>query len=181
MPKKIAEVAKISVNDVIDGINYLLQKGVADKNRVGFYGASFGGYITGGLASSGLDYGKCATSFAGVFDWIKQFKDWESDDPIWYGKNKHLYGDYTQQVEELNAVSPLFKADEVSIPFYLVHGKSDGRVSITQTKRYADALRQQEVSVKEEYYSWAIHGLPNETRRIEYFIKLLKFFEEHLE
>jgi dipeptidyl aminopeptidase/acylaminoacyl peptidase len=50
-------------DDITDGVNWLIEQGIADKDRIAIYGASYGGYATlAGLAftpelyAAGVDY-----------------------------------------------------------------------------------------------------------------------------
>jgi len=76
--QSIIDVGHRSVDDVADGVRWVTAEGMADPHRVVVYGASYGGYISLGLATRYPDLPCCVVGFAGVYDWELDFRFNES-------------------------------------------------------------------------------------------------------
>lgn len=53
-------------NDITDGVEWLIKKGIADPKRVAIYGASYGGYATLAGVTFTPDLYACAVDYVGV-------------------------------------------------------------------------------------------------------------------
>ena len=95
-------------DDVTDGVQYLIDQGIADKNKVGIYGGSYGGYVvlaglcfTPDLYACGVDYVGCSNMFTTLAD-IPPY--WEPFREAMYEMDGHPEKDK----ELLKSVSPFF-------------------------------------------------------------------------
>ena len=54
-------------DDITDGVNWLINRGISDPERIGIFGASYGGYVVlAGLAFT-PDLYACGVDYVGVF------------------------------------------------------------------------------------------------------------------
>lgn len=123
-------------DDLNDAVKALAERGVADPKRVCVVGASYGGYAA--LRAAQRDGGlfRCAVSYAGVSD-LQRMVSYDSQF-LGGGAVK----DYIKsKAQDFRAVSPVFHAQDFSIPVLLVHGKKDRRVPFNQSKVMVDALK----------------------------------------
>jgi dipeptidyl aminopeptidase/acylaminoacyl peptidase len=166
-------------DDITDGVRWLIDEKLADPNRVGIFGISYGGYA----ALQGLvrtpDLYKAGASFAGVSD-IRLLL---SEDKIrflhddWHVR---LIGDRRQDRAKLDAASPVHNVDKIRVPVLLGHGTRDNRVDPSQSETMARALRKRKSPVELYIYDDELHGFVNDANAADFYTKLANFFERHL-
>lgn len=129
-------------DDLTWGVQYLVEKGIADKNKVGIFGGSYGGYATlAGLAFT-PDVYACGVSFVGPSNLITLL---ESIPPYWEAGRKMFHvrmGDPTTKngKKQLIRQSPLFSADQIKSPLMVVQGQNDPRVKKQESDQIVTAL-----------------------------------------
>jgi len=155
-----------------------VEQGIADRGRIGIYGASYGGYA----ALEGLvktpDLYRAGASFAGLSD-ILEWRD-DSDHYLFSDSNTPMKGDKSEDREQLAAISPARHADKVRAPVLIAHGEDDVIVRVKQSKSMADALEDAGATVETHYYPDEGHGFIDERNRIDFHEKLAAFFQRHL-
>ena len=82
---------KTMQDDITDGVNWLIEEGVADPDRIAIYGASYGGYATLAGLTFTPDLYACGVDYVGV---SSLFTFMESMPPYWelYREMIFLYG-----------------------------------------------------------------------------------------
>ena len=81
-------------DDITDGVNYLIKKGIADPDNIAIYGGSYGGYATlAGLAFT-PDLYKCGVDYVGVCNLLTLLK---SIPPYWETARKF----FNEHVDEI--------------------------------------------------------------------------------
>lgn len=132
------EIGRKMQDDLDDGMDWLVAKGVADKNRACLVGGSYGGYAAIWGVIRNPERWRCAASWAGVTDWArilrydrrylsrKSGKEW----------NELIKG--TGEAE-LDLVSPYRLAANLDRPLLLAHGTDDSNVPFSQFKSMRDA------------------------------------------
>jgi dipeptidyl aminopeptidase/acylaminoacyl peptidase len=165
-------------DDVTDGVRWLIERGIADPDRIGIYGASYGGYA----AMMGLvktpELFRCGASYAGVMDLLGILRDGE-----WFegGRMMRLIiGDPREDAERLRATSPIENAGAIRVPVLIAHGVDDERVHVRQSEKMAKALQKAGREVEVLIFPDEIHGFKEERNRIEFYTKLSAFFEKNL-
>lgn len=123
-------------DDLNDAVKTLVDQGIADPKRVCVVGASYGGYAALRAAQRDGALYRCAVSYAGVSD-LGRLLQYDSR-----ALGHEASGDWLKaQAPNFKQVSPLFHADEFSIPVLLMHGKKDRRVPFNQSKLMAERLK----------------------------------------
>jgi len=166
-------------DDITDGIKWLVAEGIADPDRVGIYGGSFGGYAAlVGLTKTPELY-RAGAAYAAVTDIELML----SDDQ-WYdwGSNWHeiMIGGEGGDTERLRASSPLRHVANVRVPVMLGHGSDDERVHVRQSELMAKALKDAGKDVTFLEFPNEIHGFHLEANRIRWYESLIAFFEKNL-
>jgi dipeptidyl aminopeptidase/acylaminoacyl peptidase len=131
--------------DLSDGVRYLAAQGTIDPARVCIVGASYGGYAA--LAGAALDTGvyRCAVDVSGPAE-LSRMIAWAKSRGGDQGVEAERYwtrytGAETLADPHLEAISPADRADKVTIPILIVHGKDDSVVPFEQSQIMADALK----------------------------------------
>lgn len=172
--------AKRMQDDVTDAVNDLVKRGVADPERIAIYGASYGGYaaLMGAVVTPGLY--QAAVSLAGVSDlrgFVAYVRKEDGDDAETYRYWVKSIGDPKTEREEIDALSPRYRAAEINIPVLLMHGTEDGIVPDKQSELMQKALEKAGKSVRylpfpgEPHSRWST---ANEIRQIEEAIAFLE-------
>jgi dipeptidyl aminopeptidase/acylaminoacyl peptidase len=125
----------IEVQDILDGVDAMVEQGYADPEKLAVGGWSNGGYLTNCLIAA-TDRFKAASSGAGVFD---QTMQWSIEDTPGHVVN-YAKGLPWEVAEELRRMSPLFEADKITTPTIIHVGEGDARVPAEQSKALFRAL-----------------------------------------
>jgi dipeptidyl aminopeptidase/acylaminoacyl peptidase len=117
-------------DDKDDGAAWLVQQGIADKDRIGMYGFSYGGYAAmAAIVRPNPPY-QCAIAGAGLSE-LRTF------DKLTFGSR---FGRQFQN-PTIAGLSPLDKVQDASIPIMIFHGDRDQTVPIEQSEKYHAALK----------------------------------------
>ncbi len=125
----------LSYDDVIDGVRWAEQQGIADPARVGIVGWSFGGYIAEVAAQRNPDLFKCSAAIAGVSDLSRLI-----DRSFWTVGYRLRQAQIGTDKAKLQRDSPLQHAEDFKLPILLVHGDHDTQVEYEQSKLLDKAL-----------------------------------------
>jgi len=170
-------------DDLDDGMDWLVAKGIVDPKRACIMGGSYGGYaVMMGLARN-PDRWRCGINFVGVTDINLMFdlswSDLAYSDFIRYTA-KETIGDPDTEAAELKAVSPLENAAKIKAPVLMVYGGQDRRVPVVFGERMRDALRAKGASVEWHVYPDEAHGFLLEKNRFDFYARVAAFLDRHL-
>ena len=153
---------------------------IADPQRVGIYGGSYGGYATlAGLAFTPNLYA-CGVDYVGVSN---IFTLLETIPPYWEPGRKMLYamiGDPIADRDLLLEVSPVFHADKIRSPLFVAQGANDPRVKQAESDQIVEALKQRNVDVIYMVKDDEGHGFHNEENRFDFYHQMEVFFGKYL-
>ncbi|HZC08120.1 MAG TPA: S9 family peptidase [Ktedonobacterales bacterium] len=124
------------LDDVLSGVDALIARGLADPDRLGIGGWSYGGYLTAWTIGQ-TDRFKAAVVGAGVTD-LLSFQ--AADIPSWLPGQMMLAPSY-QEPEVYLRSSPITYVAQAKTPTLITHGASDERVRLGQGKELYHALR----------------------------------------
>ncbi len=164
--------------DLLEGLDDAVAKGLADPARVCTYGASFGAYSAMMLAARYPERIRCAVGLAGVYDLKMMYKKGDIKDDA-YGRN-YLTRVIGRSDEELVANSPVSLAARIKAPVFLAHGERDERTPIAQ----ANAMRSALTAAGKPPQWMAVpgegHGFYNDENSIAFYQTLETFLQEHI-
>lgn len=167
-------------DDISDGVQYLIDQGIADPNRVAIYGASYGGYATlAGLAFTPSLYA-CGIDYVGVSNILTLL---ETLPPYWELGRQMMYemvGDPEKELELLKAASPLFHVDKIEAPLLVAQGANDPRVKQAESDQIVAALTARGIDVPYILKENEGHGFANEENRFEFYEAMEAFLAKHL-
>lgn len=167
-------------DDITDGVQWAIDQGIADPDRIGIYGASFGGYATLAGITYTPDLYAAAVDYVGVSNIFTLLNTippyWETMRNMFYERVGHPEKDK----ELLTAVSPVFHADKIKTPLFVAQGANDPRVNKAESDQIVEALRARGVEVEYMLKDNEGHGFANEENRIEFYNAMVKFFDSHL-
>ncbi|MFI5330763.1 MAG: alpha/beta hydrolase family protein, partial [Desulfobaccales bacterium] len=167
-------------DDITDGVQWLIQQGLADPKRVGIYGGSYGGYATLAGVTFTPDLYTCGVDYVGpsnLFTLLASFP------PYWGLELQKFYemvGDPVKDQELLTAVSPLFHADRIKAPLFVAQGAHDPRVKRAESDQIVAALKNRGIDVLYMVKDNEGHGFHNEENRFDFYRAMEEFLGKHL-
>ncbi len=167
-------------NDITDGVQWLIDQGIADPKRVGIYGASYGGYATLAGVTFTPDLYAAAVDYVGVSN---LFTFMSTIPPYWkplLPKFHDMVGDPQKDKERLAATSPALHADRIKTPILIAQGARDPRVNKAESDQMVAALRKRGVDVEYIVKDNEGHGFRNEENQFEFYGAMEAFFLKHL-
>src|SRR5690606_32685112 len=126
------------IDDMTDAVDWAVAQGIADKDRICTYGASYGGYAALQSVVRNPDKYRCTIGYVGVYSLPLMFKDGDIPDTE-TGRN-YLNRVLPESLSEQQRQSPAFNVDKIRIPVMLVQGGKDQRVPISQYEALKKAL-----------------------------------------
>lgn len=167
-------------NDITDGVQWLIENGIADPSKVAIYGGSYGGYATLAGVAFTPDLYACAVDYVGVSN---LFTFLNTIPPYWKPMLDMMYemvGHPVQDSLMLANASPVFHADKIKAPLFVVQGANDPRVNKAESDQMVAALKQKGVEVDYMVKENEGHGFHNEENRFEFYRAMEMFFDKHL-
>ncbi|MGH2786934.1 MAG: S9 family peptidase [Actinomycetota bacterium] len=171
----IGDMGGADADDCVAGIDYLVAKGLADHDRVGVMGGSYGGFMSAWLAAT-TDRFAAAVAISPVTDWYSQHytsnisffdKEFLRDDP------RTAAGDYFNR-------SPLFKITAATAPTLVTAGEVDRCTPPGQAVEFYQALVEAGVEAELAVYPNEGHGVRNFPATIDFEARVLSWFERHM-
>lgn len=167
-------------DDITDGVNYLIEKGIADPAKIAIYGGSYGGYATLMGIVKDPDFYACAVDYVGVSN---LFTFMQTIPPYWKPMLDMMYemvGNPETQADMLRENSPALNADKIKTPLFVVQGANDPRVNINESDQMVKALRDRGVEVDYMVKDNEGHGFHNEENRFDFYRAMEKFLGKYL-
>jgi len=174
------EWGKSMQDDITDGVQWLIDEGIADPNRIAIYGASYGGYATlAGLAFT-PDLYACGVDYVGVSN---IFTLLETLPPYWELGRQMMYemiGNPETERDLLEAASPIFHVDSIRVPLFVAQGANDPRVKQSESDQIVEALKARGVEVPYMLKEDEGHGFYNEENQFDFYREMEKFLNKHI-
>jgi dipeptidyl aminopeptidase/acylaminoacyl peptidase len=159
--------------DIMAGVDLLIERGVADPDRLGIMGWSYGGYMTSWVITQTGRF-KAACVGAGVTN-LMSFTG-TSDIP---GFLPDYFGaEFWMDLEPYRQHSALFNAAGVTTPTLIQHGDADERVPLSQGRELYNALKRQGVPVEMAIYPRQGHSMAEPRMRIDVRRRPVDWFSE---
>ncbi len=162
-------------DDIRDGIKYLIDQGMADPERVGLGGGSYGGYAAAWFATYYTKYIKAACMFVGISDLIS--KRGTTDIPY-----EEMYVHSVDPLEKMWKLSlersPIYYAHQSQTATLIFGGAADPRVHPSQSMElYRRMKMNQHPAVRLVQYPGEGHGNRNQPGRIDVLYRTLDWYD----
>jgi peptidase S9 len=167
-------------DDITEGVQHLVNQGIADANRIAIYGGSYGGYAALAGACFTPQLYRCAIDYVGVSN---LFTFMQTIPPYWRPMLEMMYeqvGHPEADEEQLAATSPALHADQIVCPLFVAQGANDPRVNKAESDQMVEALRQRGVEVEYMVKDNEGHGFANQENRFDFYRAMERFLEKHL-
>jgi dipeptidyl aminopeptidase/acylaminoacyl peptidase len=137
MTDLIGREADIEVQDVLAGVDAMIERGIADPDRLGVMGWSNGGFVTNAVITTTQRF-KAASSGAGVLD---MFMQWGLEDTPGHVIN-YMRGLPWERTEAYVKASPGYRLGKVTTPTIIHVGENDERVPAANARTLYRALKE---------------------------------------
>ncbi|MGQ9561730.1 MAG: S9 family peptidase [Candidatus Oleimicrobiaceae bacterium] len=163
------------VDDLLSGVDYLLERGIVHPESLAVHGWSAGGHLTNWIVTHSQRF-RCASSGAGCANWFSFYAqtDMHYIREIWHASSPY------EAVEFWLQKSPVRYAAAAKTPTLLFWGEGDKRVPFPQGQEMYQALKYFGCPVEMVVFPRAGHG-PEELRHQMFKMKKeFVWFEHHV-
>uniref|UniRef100_A0A486XTU9 Putative peptidase n=1 Tax=Rheinheimera sp. BAL341 TaxID=1708203 RepID=A0A486XTU9_9GAMM len=166
------------IDDMTDGVRYLIDTGIADSRRVAVYGGSYGGYASLMSVIREPDLYRCAINFVGMSDLSLMYEEGDTTES---NLGIDTLEDYIGRSDEvLKGQSAIHNLDKLKVPVFIIHGAEDRRVPLIQAEVLKKAFDE-----RGHPYEWMVkekegHGFYKPENEAERWERMLKFLEKHM-
>jgi dipeptidyl-peptidase-4 len=164
------QMGKLESADQIDVAKYLGTQPYVDKNRIGIWGWSYGGYMSSLCLAVGADVFKMAIAVAPVTNWrfydsiyTERYMGLPKD-------NAHGYDDY----------SPVNNMDKLKGKLLLIHGTGDDNVHFQNSVELVNVLVQQNKQYEFYMYPDRNHSIRGGNTSMHLYTKMTNFIQSNL-
>ncbi|OIP84150.1 MAG: S9 family peptidase [Porphyromonadaceae bacterium CG2_30_38_12] len=164
------QLGKLEAADQIETARYLAKQSYIDKDRIGIWGSSYGGYMTLMSMSSGEPIFKAGIAVAPVTDW-KLYNTAYTE--RFMRRPQENFDGYKQ-------ASALEVASKLNGTLLLVHGTADDNVHLQNTLLYIDKLVKANKQVEIQLYTDKNHSILGEQTRRHLYTRMSEFLFQNL-
>jgi dipeptidyl aminopeptidase/acylaminoacyl peptidase len=174
-----ADAAGKEFDDLIDGIDHLIELGIADPDAVGVTGGSYGGYASAWCSTFFSDRFAASVMFVGISDNISKVGTTDIPEEMFLVHHRmRLWDDWDYFLER----SPIRHVQKNRTPTLILHGKEDPRVHPSQSlelHRHLKTLGQ--APVRLVLYEGEGHGNRKAAARLDYNLRMLRWMQHFLQ
>jgi dipeptidyl aminopeptidase/acylaminoacyl peptidase len=160
--------------DVMAGVDALIARGVADPNRLGIGGWSYGGYMSE-WAITQTDRFKAAVSGAGLANLISEFAT--ENEPAY---DEWYFGQPYDKPEGFLRSSPFMYMKNAKTPTLILQGENDTNDPLGQSQELYRALKHYRVRAELVQYPREPHGPQEEKHNLDILNRILHWYDENL-
>jgi dipeptidyl aminopeptidase/acylaminoacyl peptidase len=169
-------------DDLIDAVDWAVSQGIADPKRVGFFGASYGGYSALTAATRTPEVFACIVDVFGVSNLITFMATIPPYWGPWFSIWKNRLGDPATEAGRafLTERSPLTYIDRAVRPILIAQGARDVRVVAAESEQMVAALKTRGVPVTYISFPDEGHGFARPENRMAFYAITESFLAKHL-
>ncbi len=168
--------------DLIDGVDWAVKKGIADPDRVGIMGGSYGGYATLAALAFTPEIFACGVDICGMSNLTSS----EENIPPYDHWDRVRWTNFVGNIstkegrELLSERSPLNYANRVRRPLLIAQGANDPIVNQSESAQMVLAMQERNLSVTYVLFPDEGHGFVRPKNNIAFYAVAEAFFAKHL-
>lgn len=173
------DLAGKEFDDIVDGVDYLIDRGIADEDRIGVTGGSYGGYASAWMSTYYSDRFAASVMFVGISNNISKWGTSDIPEELYHvHSRKRIWDDYQGYLER----SPIYHVDKAQTPLLIMHGADDPRVHPAQSLELYRHMkvRKPEVPLRLVWYPGEGHGNTRASSKFDYNYRMLEWFDTFL-
>ncbi len=171
----IANWGGMTFQDLMDGVDYLVQQKIADPNRLGIGGWSNGGFMTEYAITHTTRF-KAAVAQAGHSDFFSLY----GTSSIRAGMRAFTPNSPYYNRQKYDAASPITFVRNCRTPTLLIHGINDGGVPVGQAYEFYTGLKDVGVETEMVVYPREGHSLQEYAHQLDVQKRVVAWFDKHL-
>ena len=167
-------------DDLLDGVNWLVETGISQPDKIAIMGGSYGGYAALVGLTFSPDVFACAVDIVGPSNLITLL---QSIPPYWEPFKANMYhriGNLETEPEFLKSISPLFFVDRIQKPLLIGQGANDPRVKEAESEQIVNAMNQAGKPVEYVLYTDEGHGFARPENRLHFYAIAEEFLAKYL-
>jgi dipeptidyl aminopeptidase/acylaminoacyl peptidase len=164
---------ELESDDVVSGVEALVDRGWADPDRLFCTGFSYGGITSAHIAVRENPFAAIAPEH-GIYDFYSNFGT--DDNHLWH---EDEFGLPWENLDTYRDISSITRVDEVDTPMLITAGEEDWRCPPTQAEQLYLSVKKQGVPAKLVVYQNEHHNVGDPERAIHRLETLLDWFERH--
>jgi dipeptidyl aminopeptidase/acylaminoacyl peptidase len=172
------DYAEEEFNDLVDAKTYLVSAGLADADRVGISGGSYGGYATMWGATALSEEFAAAVAFVGISNQTSKFGTGDIPYEMYYVHSLAWpWEDWLGMLQR----SPIYHAGNAKTPLLIMGGDKDPRVHPSQSlEMYRNIKLRTDTPVRLVIYPGEVHGNRNSAARYDYSLRSKRWLDHYL-
>jgi dipeptidyl aminopeptidase/acylaminoacyl peptidase len=163
------------MDDLMAGVDHVIEMGVADPDRLLLMGWSYGGYMTS-FAVTRTDRFKAASMGAGLPNLVSMVTTTDIQEYL----AAHMGAEFWEDFEAYEKHSAIYRIANVTTPTQVIHGANDVRVPFTQGQEFYRALQRRGVDTEMLILPRTPHGPQEPKLLMEVTPRILTWFAKHL-
>jgi dipeptidyl aminopeptidase/acylaminoacyl peptidase len=171
----IGDMGGKDFQDLLHGVDYLVERGLVDGNRVAIAGGSYGGFMAAWAITQTTRF-KAAIMVAGVSD----FHSFHAQSRLMDWDMRFLGGSPLEHPELYRKRSAITYAARVKTPTLIIHGENDQDVPVNQSYAFYRALRERNVPVEFVIYPRESHSFIECEHRKDCEERILLWLDQYL-
>lgn len=173
------DLAGAEFDDIVDGVNYLIEQGIADSARVGVTGGSYGGYASAWMSTYYSHRFAASVMFVGISNNISMWGESDIPEELYLvHARKRLWNDWDWFLRR----SPIYHVENAQTPILIMHGAEDTRVHPSQSLELYRHLkvRKPHLPARLVFYPGEGHGNSHASSKLDYSYRMLRWFDVYL-
>ncbi|HET7479452.1 MAG TPA: S9 family peptidase [Rubrobacteraceae bacterium] len=168
------ELRMDSVKDLAHAAHWLREQG---HERVAVMGGSYGGFMVLAALTEYPDLWSAGVDIVGIANMVTFLENTGS-----YRRRlrEPEYGSLEKNREFLESISPIHKAEKITAPLMVVHGKNDPRVPVGEAEQIVERVKNNGGAVEYLLYEDEGHGLAKLKNRLDAYPRIAAFLDRHL-
>jgi dipeptidyl aminopeptidase/acylaminoacyl peptidase len=177
-----ADLAGKEFDDIVDGVDYLIEHGIADPDRIGVTGGSYGGYASAWMSTYYSDRFAASVMFVGISNNLSKWGTSDIPEELYLVHSRERMWESDEKWMDYLRRSPIYWADRAETPILIMHGSEDTRVHPGQSQELYRHLkvRRPEVPVRLVWYPGEGHGNTGAASRLDYTYRMFEWFDTYL-
>ena len=168
-------------DDITDGVNWLIEQGIADKDRIAIFGWSFGGYTTLAGITFTPDLYACGIDLWGMSNYFTFYNSFPPQWKPYMGEINRRWGDAVADSLQMYQTSPVFHVENIKAPLLIAQSSNDRRVKLEQSEQMVEELKKQNKEYEYVLLQGEGHALTNEKKIIELMTRIESFLTKHMQ
>lgn len=167
-------------DDITDGVYWLIDQGIADKDRIAIFGWSYGGYAALAGITFTPDLYACGIDFWGISNYFTFYNNFPPQWKKYMGEINRRWGDAVSDSLQMYQTSPVFHVENIKAPLFIGQSVNDRRVIFQHSEQMVDELKKHNKEYEYVLVESEGHALTNEKKIIDLMKKVELFLAKNM-